>query len=83
MKDAIYFWRRLKPTKPAKAFGAKKEDKTMRLVRSLVEKLFDAMRSQPALSSFMCSGCELNHSCHLSSSRRRLCCEARALRGRP
>jgi hypothetical protein len=55
----------------------------MRLVRYFVEKLLDAVGRPPALSSFMCSGCDLNGHCHLPASSRRLCCESRALRGRP
>jgi hypothetical protein len=55
----------------------------MRLVRYFVEKLLGAVRRPPALSSFMCSGCNLNGDCHLPASRRRYCCESRALRGRP
>ena len=55
----------------------------MRFVRYFFEKLLDAVGRQSDFSSFMCSGCDLNGHCHLPASRRRLCCESRALRGRP
>jgi hypothetical protein len=55
----------------------------MRLIRHFFETLRNAIARPPAISSFMCSGCDLNADCHLPASRRRLCWEARALRGRP
>jgi hypothetical protein len=55
----------------------------MHLIRQFFAILFDAIGSRAAISTFMCTGCELNGYCHLPASRRRRCCEARALRGQP
>jgi hypothetical protein len=55
----------------------------MRLVRYFVERLLKAIGPQPAISTFLCMSCELRQDCHLPATRRRLCCEARALRAQP
>jgi len=55
----------------------------MRLIRHFFTTVLNVIGSRPAISPFMCSGCDLNGDCRLPASRRRLCCEARALRGRP